>query len=197
MATIRYLAYGSNLHPERLRRRTSSAVLLTTWELTGWRLSFDKRGFDGSAKATIAATDDDRDLVHAAIFELSLDEKPALDRIEGVNRGYHAHVLSLPDLGEVHTYKADTEFQDGSLVPFRWYRDLVLHGARFHGFPRAYVDDIAAVPVIEDSDDARQREHDDILAAMRRAMAEAAGDPTTDNPTTDNPTTDDPATEKE
>lgn len=185
MTTIRYLAYGSNLHPERLRRRTPSATLLTTWELTGWRLSFDKRGFDGSAKATISATDDGRDLVHAAIFELSLDEKPALDRIEGLNRGYHAHLLSLPGLGEVHTYKADTQFQDGSLVPFRWYRDLVLHGARFHGFPQAYIENIAAVPVVEDPDDDRQREHDDILAAMRRAMAEATGNPTSGDPATD------------
>ncbi len=185
MASIRYLAYGSNLHPERLRRRTPSAALLTTWELTGWRLSFDKRGFDGSAKATIGATDDGRDLVHAAIFELSIDEKPALDRIEGVNRGYHTHVLSLPGLGEVHTYKADTEFQDGSLVPFRWYRELVLHGARFHGFPRAYIDNIAAIPVADDPDAARQREHDDILAAMRRAMAEATADGATRNRATD------------
>lgn len=166
MAAIRYLAYGSNLHPERLRRRTPSAGLLTTFELTGWRLSFDKRGFDGSAKATIAPTDSSTDIVHAAIFELSPDEKPALDRVEGVNRGYHAHVLTLPELGEVHTYKADTEFQDGSLVPFRWYRDLVLFGARFHGFPQDYIEEIAALPVAEDPDDARQREHDDILAAM-------------------------------
>ena len=150
------------------RGGVARAVTITTWELTGWRLSFDKRGFDGSAKATIAPTDAGRDLVHAAIFELDLHDKPALDRIEGVNRGYHTHVLSLPGLGEVHTYKADTEFQDGSLVPFRWYRDLVLHGARYHAFPPAYVEDIAAVPVIEDPDDARQREHDDILAAMRR-----------------------------
>lgn len=170
MARIRYLAYGSNLHPERLRRRTPSAELLTTFELTGWRLTFDKRGFDGSAKATIAQTEAGSDLVHAAIFELSSEEKPALDRIEGLNRGYHAHLLTLPGLGEVHTYKADTEFQDGSLVPFRWYRDLVVYGARFHGFPRAYVEGIAALHAAEDPDDRRQREHDDILAAIRAAL---------------------------
>lgn len=178
MAVIRYLAYGSNLHPERLRRRTPSAVFLTTFELRGWRLSFDKRGFDGSAKATIAPTEAGSDLVHAAIFELHADEKPALDRIEGVNKGYHAHLLTLPRLGEVHTYKADTEFQDGSLIPFRWYRDLVVYGGHFHGFPRPYIEDIAALPVAEDPDTARRREHDDILAAMRGAMASAAGHPT-------------------
>ncbi len=175
MAVIRYLAYGSNLHPERLRRRTPSAVFLTTFELRGWQLSFDKRGFDGSAKATIAPTEAGGDLVHAAVFELHADEKPALDRIEGVNKGYHAHVLSLPGLGEVHTYKADTEFQDGSLIPFRWYRDLVVYGGRFHGFPRPYIEDIAALPVAEDPDAARRREHDDILSAMRTAMAPATG----------------------
>lgn len=170
MARIRYLAYGSNLHPERLRRRTPSAGFLTTFELTGWRLTFDKRGFDGSAKATIAQTEAGTDVVHAAIFELSPDEKPALDRIEGLNRGYHAHLLTLPGLGEVHTYKADAEFQDGTLVPFRWYRDLVVYGARFHGFPRPYIDDIAALPADDDPDEVRQREHDDILAAIRAAL---------------------------
>ncbi|MEJ2602931.1 MAG: gamma-glutamylcyclotransferase [Gammaproteobacteria bacterium] len=167
MSTLRYLAYGSNLHPERLRRRTPSAALVTTCELPGWRLSFEKRGHDGSAKATITHTGDRAHRVHAAVYDMVPAEKPALDRVEGLNQGYHEHALSLPGIGEVWTYLAETEYTDASLVPFRWYRDLVVAGARFHRFPGIYVETIERVRVADDPDPFRQREHDVILAAMR------------------------------
>lgn len=165
MSALLYFAYGSNLHPERLRRRTPSAGLVGTCELRGWRLSFEKRGQDGSAKATIAPARDGR--VHGAVYEIAAAEKPALDRIEGLNRGYHADLLDLPGLGEVWTYRAETEYTDRSLLPFRWYRDLVVLGARFHRFPPSYVRPIAAIAAADDPDPERQREHDGILAAMR------------------------------
>ncbi len=169
MTTLRYLAYGSNLHPERLRRRTPSASLVTTCRLAGWRLSFEKRGHDGSAKATIARSDDPAHCVHAAVYDLQPAEKPALDRVEGLNRGYHERRLSLPGIGEVWTYLAQTEYTDKTLVPFRWYRDLVALGARYHRFPGAYVAAIERLAAADDPDARRQREHDVILAAMRDA----------------------------
>lgn len=166
MTTLRYFAYGSNLHPERLRRRTPSAVLVTTSELPGWRLSFEKRGRDGSAKATITPADEPDLSVHGAVYEVAMAEKRRLDRIEGLNKGYHEYVLSLPDAGEVWTYRADTGYTYPSLVPFRWYRDLVVLGARYHGFPAAYIDAIAGLAAADDPDADRQREHDLLLAAM-------------------------------
>ena len=76
---IRYLAYGSNLHPRRLRERTPSARLIGTAEIPGWHLSFTKRGRDGSGKCTISNGGDG---VHCAIYEMSRQDKKELDAID-------------------------------------------------------------------------------------------------------------------
>ncbi len=168
MTPLRYLAYGSNLHPERLRRRTPSAVPIDTCALRGWRLSFEKRGQDGSGKATIVETGDPSHLVHGVVYEMHAGEKPVLDRIEGLNRGYREHVLSLPGHGTVWTYRAELEHTDRGLLPFCWYRELVLAGARHHGFPPAYIAAIEALGTAPDPDATRREAHEALLDAIRR-----------------------------
>ncbi len=81
--------------------------------------------------------------VWGVIFEILDDQKPALDRIEGLGRGYDQVRLPVttPD-GETHhawLYRADPSAIDPDIVPFRWYVDLVLAGAREHGLPDDYV----------------------------------------------------------
>ena len=49
-ATLLYFAYGSNLHPERLRERVPSAESLGVARLEAHVLRFHKRGRDGSGK---------------------------------------------------------------------------------------------------------------------------------------------------
>jgi hypothetical protein len=53
---LHYLAYGSNLHPIRLRQRVNSARLIATLSLPGYRVLFNKRGQDLSAKCNLVAT---------------------------------------------------------------------------------------------------------------------------------------------
>lgn len=173
---MRYFAYGSNLHPERLRRRTPSVSLVSTRELRGWRLSFEKRGRDGSGKATIIETGSIRDVVYGAVYDMQLDEKPVLDRIEGLNIGYHEHRLSLTGIGDVWTYRAETEYTHSGLAPFRWYRELVLLGARYHGFPGNYIDSIRRLAVAEDPDPARCREHGELIETMRGSQPDPTAD---------------------
>lgn len=44
------LAYGSNLHPLRLRKRVSTANLIGIVEMQGYQLAFHKRSTDESGK---------------------------------------------------------------------------------------------------------------------------------------------------
>lgn len=155
-----YLAYGSNLWPPRLAERIGDFETLGRITLTTWRLSFNKRGNDDSAKANLIPTADPDRYAMAALYRVSRDAQAALDRCEGRGRGYEILTVDLPG-HEVPaiTYVSPLEWQDGELSPYDWYRDLVVRGARYHGFPDAYVERLAAHPARFDPDAGRSRRH--------------------------------------
>ena len=147
-----YAAYGSNLHPRRLGARISSAQLVGKSFMAGWSLHFHKRGDDGSAKCSILP---DGDGIHLAMYEISSDDKRVLDRIEGVGFGYEEATLGVPEVGDCTTYVAAESHIDISLDPYDWYKELVLIGAREHGFPDDYLNWISALPASQDPVPAR------------------------------------------
>ena len=53
------------------------------------------------------------------------------------------------------TYVAGARYFDAALVPFDWYRDLVVAGAIEHGLPASYIDELMRAPVVSDPDAAR------------------------------------------
>jgi len=150
-----YAAYGSNLHPLRLAERTPSARLVTTSFLSDWSLHFHKLGKDGSGKCNIISGSGG---VHVAIFDISAEDKLALDKIEGLGSGYSELLLTIPGIGECASYTAQETHIDITLVPYDWYRELVLMGARVHGFPNNYLDRINSRPVCRDRDLGRRGE---------------------------------------
>jgi len=152
---MRYAAYGSNLHPLRLAKRLSSAQLITTGLLPDWSLNFHKRGNDKSAKCSIHAGGSG---VHCAIFEISADDKLILDGIEGVSFGYSDIMLSIPEVGDCVSYIAAESHIDDSLLPYDWYHELVVIGARTHAFPADYLERIESRPALRDPDQYRSTE---------------------------------------
>jgi gamma-glutamylcyclotransferase len=155
MKTIHYLAYGSNLHPWRLQQRVASARLLNTVALMGWQLKFHKRGQDASAKCNIIQTSKTADVVYGAIYEMLTSEKQQLDKIEGLNVGYRQAQIDIADVGSTFFYVADEAFIDSKLLPFDWYKELVMAGGRFHTFPETYLAEIASIKVTMDTDPVR------------------------------------------
>ena len=156
MSRILYAAYGSNLHPLRLRERIPLARLLGSARLADMTLRFHKRGQDGSGKCNIIPGAGE---VHAAIYALDLPGKLRLHEIEGVGQGYEEQRLHVPGFGECFTYSATASHIDDALLPFAWYRQLVVAGCRYHGFPRAYVARIGRLPAREDPDRERVARH--------------------------------------
>ena len=149
---MRYAAYGSNLHPLRLSKRISSAKLLGTSFLPDWSLRFHKRSLDASGKCNIVSGGCG---IHIAIYDISIADKITLDKIEGLGSGYVEISLAVPSVGECKSYVAEGSFIDNSLAPYDWYKELVLVGARVHGFPVEYVDEIDAVMARQDPDPRR------------------------------------------
>ena len=159
-----YAAYGSNLHPTRLIQRIASARLVGTALLPDWSLRFHKRSKDASGKCSIIKGEEG---VHVAIFDISVEDKQVLDAIEGVGNGYAAISLDVPGFGRCGSYTAESSHVDDSLQPYDWYKELVLAGARFHGFPNAYVQRIETVSSIADPDAGRQAEQWQIVESVR------------------------------
>lgn len=154
MNAVRYVAYGSNLHPRRLAARAGSARLLGTGRVRGWSLRFHKRSDnDGSGKCTIIESDED---IYVAAYEIAAEEMKVLDRIEGLGIGYDRSPIRVPGFGECITYVARSSHLCETLQPFDWYKAIVVHGCRALAFPPDYIATISAVEAIADPDEARR-----------------------------------------
>ena len=158
---IRYLAYGSNLHPARLQARISSAVFDSTVKLCGWSLNFSKIGRDGSGKCNIIRNDSDT--IHGAIYKISIQDLKTLDVIEGANKGYHSTTILIPRVGVCNVYLAHEPFIDHHENPYHWYKELVLAGARYHLFPSGYIKSIEMTPSKVDLDTKRAKDNLSVL----------------------------------
>jgi len=168
---LKYFAYGSNLHPLRLNERAPSGRALGVARLAGYALRFHKRGRDGSAKCSIEVVNDGDSWVAGVVYEISTEDKAGLDRAEGVGAGYHSVELGVQSEREhhrVHTYIADPGHVDEILLPFSWYKAYVLHGARFHGLPPAYIEAIERITAVEDPERERALMHFRVLDQLER-----------------------------
>jgi AIG2-like family len=159
MSTILNFAYGSNMSTPRLRYRVPGCRFTFVARLPSYRLCFHKRSKDGSAKCNAFKT---ASVVVGCVYEIPTNQKPALDRAEGLGFGYHEEIVQvLSPEGEkvtVHAYIADASFIDDSLQPYSWYKDFVLAGAEVHQLPPEYVESrIRAVHAIGDPNPQREQ----------------------------------------
>ena len=161
-----YFAYGSNMHPERLRRRVPSCVAIGAAELSGYILAFFKRGRDGSGKCTLIEAEQPTARVHGVLYRIDPSHRVNLDEAEGLGVGYESLSVDVSIERDAHsafTYIAQRDYVDSSLRPYDWYKALVVDGARHHGLHEAYLDFLRGVPAIEDPDAERDALHREIL----------------------------------
>jgi len=164
-----YFAYGSNLHPVRLTERVLSAQLLGVTELRHYRLAFQKRGWDGSSKCNLVHTGHESDGIHGALYQIDADHKPALDVFEGKGNGYDDSQLTVELHGKDYscfTYFAQMSHIENGLMPYHWYKELVVLGARHLQCPDAYVRSIESIESVEDPNPARNQENGSLLVRM-------------------------------
>ncbi len=166
MENVLYAAYGSNLHPQRLRLRTASAQLLGTAHLPDWSLRFHKLSVDRSGKCSIEMGSTG---VYVAVYEMSARDKQVLDRIEGVGKGYADVTIDVPGFGRCATYIATESHIDEALAPYDWYRELVLLGCRELALPQDYVERIHGVAVLPDPEPRRHEENWRIVKMLRES----------------------------
>jgi hypothetical protein len=128
---------------ERITERCSSSSFISRASVIGWKLLFNKRSKDGSGKANLVWTGDES-LVWGVIFDISEDQKPILDKAEGLGKGYDEYKLKvINDLGEevecVCYIATDLKYLDDNLKPYDWYGDFCLLGAKEHNLPKEWI----------------------------------------------------------
>lgn len=167
MKLLHYFAYGSNLHPLRLSERVPSAELVCAAQLPAHTLHFHKRGQDASAKCNLLHTGQSTDLVYGAIYTLDHAHKPLLDEYEGT--GYVSRSITVYHADtryQCFIYLAEPEHIDDQLLPYHWYRELVIQGARYLAFPEDYVSRLATISSMDDPDTERTQQHARLLRKM-------------------------------
>jgi len=166
--TFLYFAYGSNMLTRRLRaaNRAPSAKPLGIGHVQGRRLTFDKVSRDGSGKCDAEATGKNTDRVYGVLFEIASAEKNALDRAEGLGKGYkEERVEVVTDSGTVKAITYIATEKEPILKPYHWYKALVLAGAVEHGLPSQYVEWLRAFQSLEDPNADRRAKNEALLFA--------------------------------
>lgn len=169
MSTVHYLAYGSNLHPVRLVERVPSARVIGVIEMPGWLLAFHKRSIDGSGKCLIYTEQGEHHRMYGVLYEFDAREKANLDLLEGNNKGYSEKLVKFSLNCETYTsyiYVAQPTHIDPTLVPYHWYKNLVLAGAKYHNFPAHYIAAIETIHSKADPDINRTQDNENLLRRM-------------------------------
>jgi hypothetical protein len=119
-----------------MRTRVPEAVSGGRARLSGHRLVMNKQGRDGSAKANLAV--DAQGLVWGVLWELAAGQLVVLDRHEGDYERVTVSVQADPGaVASAQTYVSARIVADA--LPYGWYLDHIVRGARAHGLPEAYV----------------------------------------------------------
>ena len=146
VSKIRYLAYGSNMWSRRIELRLGPCEAVGTASLRGFDLRFHKRGRDGSGKCDAFHTGNSADTMYGVVYSLSRAQRDVLDEIEG--SGYASRDVSVgtrSGMLTAYVYLARAGHVDANLQPFTWYKDIVVAGARAHGLPEHYIENLTAV----------------------------------------------------
>ena len=155
---MKYFAYGSNMSLLRLQERVPSAIRLEIVTLKNHKLRFHMSGVDGSGKCDSFQTNNSKDQVVGALFEINENEKEVLDRAESLGSGYDEKLVFVQnEAGEV--FEALTYYAikiDVSLKPFSWYLNHVIIGAKETKVPADYFAVIQSIECIEDLDENRE-----------------------------------------
>lgn len=180
MTRVIYFAYGSNMFAPRLLARCPRVRVLGPAHAEGVSVAFTKLSVDGSGKAALVEAPGA--VAHGVAFELDRDERDSLDAIEGpgyLRQDDFAIVLAegsgRSGMVRASTYRARRHVE--GLLPYDWYRDLIVAGGREHGLPPPYVERLRAAPARPDPDPERRtaREARELLLRHETVRLAALG----------------------
>lgn len=151
-----YFAYGPNMSTAQLREHVPSCKPLGIATLPAHILRFHKLSMDKSGTCNAFANGTD-DSVIGVLFSFDPAERAKLDVAEGVGAGYeHTIVTAINDHGrrrKVLIYIAISDYINDNLMPYSWYKDIVISGCIEHRLPSEYINKyIRSIDTVENFD---------------------------------------------
>jgi gamma-glutamylcyclotransferase (GGCT)/AIG2-like uncharacterized protein YtfP len=144
---------------KRLQARVPSARKVGTGVLHMHELRFHKLSHvDGTAKCDVSETGVPDHMVHGVLFDIDRSERLVLDRIEGIECGYEVKdvEIRIADGSIISAFTYYATHIDTGLLPYCWYLEHVITGAREHALPEGYIRVIEKVEYISDPDPERR-----------------------------------------
>ena len=139
-----YFAYGSNMNRAQMLSRAGQILEEQPARLENYELVFDKKARGGSATANIHPAPGRT--VHGVLYKIPEAAYRNLDRYEGAPEHYRRIEVQVTNgAGQrvaAQAYIA-TKVEKG-LRPAAHYLQGILDGAREHGLPAEYIDQIKA-----------------------------------------------------
>jgi hypothetical protein len=166
-----FFSYGSNLLFERIRRRVPSVQVVKNYQLTGFKLCFNKLSMDGSTKANVVP-DLIEAYVHGVIHRAVQKEKRFLDEAEALGKGYNESFFEHEIEGKVRKvgfYLANESKYLAEGRPYDWYLGYVVEGAKENSFPITYRHWLESLPYEVDTNSQRRQPHDLVLEMKTRS----------------------------
>lgn len=163
---MKYFAYGSNMCFRRFNQRVPSGVFETIAIIRGFDLRFHVKDDDGSGKCDAFYTGNDEDFIMGVVYDIEATEKHLLDKAEDFGIEYEERKTvaeAKKETMEVFFYTAKSEVIDDQAIPYDWYKNFVVFGAREHGLPEDYIRLLEEVPVKYDPDEQRAKENRSVL----------------------------------
>lgn len=139
-----HFAYGSNLCTDFVREHCPSAAFVACAALPNFRVEFRhySQAMGGGISTVIEAPGE---LVQGCIYEIPERQLRKLDAVESVPDGhYRRDGFLVLDAGgrwrRAELYRVATP--TGPYLPSKSYVDLMVAGAKEHGLPPEYIDDL-------------------------------------------------------
>ena len=146
-----YFAYGANMNPEQIRQRCTGAEVLGPARLPGHALGFfgNNRLWDGGLETVVRAPGH---TLWGVLYSLGHTDADSLDawqgvRLNGTGEYFHSPGTVFDATGEGRyavLYKKDLLGEP--VRPSREYLRFIVDGARAHGLPKDYVEELAELP---------------------------------------------------
>lgn len=147
---MKYFAYGEKMFTADLLSIVPNAKCLGVVKIMGYKLCFhNKSALDLSGKCNIVPVKEPSQEVYGVLYEIPTRERYLLDKNQSLGYGNQEVTLKVyPENSEssfptegvfAFTYIAhkDNIFED--LVPFTWYKELIITGAKEHRLPASYI----------------------------------------------------------
>ena len=129
---MRYFAYGSNMNPERMRKRGINFSKREHAILEGWRLAFNKIASRNPKEGFANLVKDQRDVAEGILYTVQKSDIEKLDRYEGYPKHYERIKVRVKvnegEEVEAITYVAESDKIREGLKPSKEYLRHLLKG---------------------------------------------------------------------